>query len=175
MRVLARYVRWAAVVTGAGDLGAALRRGHPDPSILAGGLTGVRHPVTSRVAAVAELTEVRRTIARFVHEAGVEGVVAADLVYAGLTDSVQLAGARLLELRGDRVGYTRRAGRIYTADGWVTRQRAGYQPGIVHVHVAYEADLPDGQRLAPSLDRSPCSCCGHVRRTLPWPPVHQGT
>lgn len=88
-------------------------------------------------------------------------------MYEGLADSVQLAGARLLELRGERVGYSRRVARLYTEDGWVTRARAGYRPGIVHVHVAFEHDLPTGLALAPAADRSPCACCGHVRRSNP--------
>ena len=155
-------------MTGARDLAAALRRDHPDPSILAGGLTGRSNPSTSARAAQTDFGGARRSIEGFVRESGLQGVTAADVAYEGLAESVQLAGARLLELRGDRLGLTRRVGRLFTAAGWVTRARAGYRPGVVHVHVAFESELPEGQSLAPSADRTPCKFCGHVRRSLPW-------
>lgn len=113
----------------------------PDKSVrlemqrrLAGqGRVGNEHPDTSIEAARQELGGQRLAVLQFIRARGEEGATAAELVAAGAAPNVQLAGARLQELRGETEVYEAMIERRVDADGKLMRRALpGQRPGAIH-------------------------------------------
>ena len=132
--------------------------GEPNPDL---GLTGRHHPTTSQTARPGGLPGQRAAILALLLAEGDGGVTAADLVAEGICPSTQLAGARLLELRGARQGFDRIIDRaVNTSGALIVRARDDGRAGAVHYLLT--GQLPDGARFENLPAPAVCRCCGQT-------------
>ena len=124
-----------------------------------GGLTSHRHPDTSVAAGDHDFTGHRSGIHNAIEDAGSLGLTAKEVADLGLASSVQLAGARLLELRGSRAGFEKVVARRTYPDGKLA-QRDG-----AAIHWALDQtgldDLWPGTTWEPDPVVHLCPHCGH--------------